>query len=145
MFDVSPRVIRDASRSRPFLLGCLLTTAALVSTGAAADNGARSTAEGVYTADQAEQGLEVHEEYCAKCHHYSYFQGGFLISWRNQPVSGLYDLIKLKMPEDRPGALKPKEYAALLAYIFELNDLPAGDDKLSHKHDEMERILIADE
>ena len=119
--------------------------AALFSAAAWADDSTRSTAEGVYSPEQAQQGLEVHEEYCAKCHHYSYFQGGFLISWRNQPVSGLYDLIKLKMPEDRPGALKPKEYAALLAYIFELNDLPAGEEKLSHKHDAMEQILIADE
>lgn len=145
MFDVSPRVIRGAARPRPLLLGCLLTTAALVSIGATADDDTRSTAQGVYTAEQAEKGLAVHEEYCAKCHHYSYFQGGFLISWRNQPVSGLYDLIKLKMPEDRPGALKPKEYAALLAYIFELNDLPAGDEKLAHDHDEMARILISDD
>ncbi len=139
MFD--PKV-GAASRPR-FIITAM--AAALLSATAWADDGTRSTAEGVYSSEQAQQGLEVHEEYCAKCHHYSYFQGGFLISWRNQPVSGLYDLIKLKMPEDRPGALKPKEYAALLAYIFELNDLPAGDEKLSHKHDAMEQILIADE
>lgn len=145
MFDVSERLIRTAGRGRLLMLGCLFTSAALVSAGAAADDARRSTAVGVYTAEQAQTGRAVHEEYCAKCHHYSYFQGAFLISWRNQPVSGLYDLIKLKMPEDRPGALKPKEYAALLAYIFELNDLPAGEEKLSHKHEAMEQILIADE
>ena len=145
MFDVSERLIPRPGRGRPLLLGGLLTAAALAPAGAAADGATRSTAQGVYTTEQAQTGLEVHEEYCAKCHHYSYFQGGFLISWRNQPVSGLYDLIKLKMPEDRPGALKPREYAALLAYIFELNDLPAGDEKLSHKHEAMEQILIADE
>ena len=139
MFD--PKV---GAVSRPRLI-ITATAAALLSAASWAEDGTRSTAEGVYSSEQAQQGLEVHEEYCAKCHHYSYFQGGFLISWRNQPVSGLYDLIKLKMPEDRPGALKPKEYAALLAYIFELNDLPAGDEKLSHKHDAMEQILIADE
>ncbi len=112
---------------------------------ALADTGPRTTAQGVYTHEQAEKGLAVHEKYCAKCHHYSYFQGSFLLSWQNQPVSALYDLIKMKMPEDRPGALKPREYAALLAYVFELNDLPAGSDKLDHDHEQMQQILIADE
>lgn len=126
---------------RPALLLALTLSAG----SACADADPRTTAQGVYTAEQAEQGLAVHEEFCAKCHHYSYFMGSFLLSWQNQPVSGLYDLIKLKMPEDRPGSLKPREYAALLAYVFELNDLPAGEDKLPHKHEEMEQILIKDE
>lgn len=112
---------------------------------AAAAAGETTTAQGVYTPEQAQKGLEVHEEYCAKCHHYSYYQGSFLLSWQHQPVSALYDLIKLKMPEDRPGSLKPREYAALLAYVFELNDLPAGDKRLAHDHEDMEKILITDE
>jgi mono/diheme cytochrome c family protein len=127
-----------------FLVAALLASAALAG-GVLADTPGRTTAEGVYTTEQASKGLKVHEQYCAKCHHYSYFQGGFLIAWRNQPVSALYDLIKLKMPEDRPGALKPREYAALLAYVFELNELPAGAEKLPDDHAQMERILITDE
>jgi len=110
-----------------------------------ADAEPRTTAQGVYTAEQAEKGLEVHEEFCAKCHHYSYYMGSFLLSWQNQPVSALYDLIKLKMPEDRPGSLKPREYAALIAYVFELNGMPAGEEKLAHKPEEMKQILIKDE
>lgn len=124
--------------------GMMLLSAALTAS-AWADGEPRTTAEGVYTHEQAQKGLEVHEKYCAKCHHYSYFQGSFLLSWRNQPVSALYDLIKLKMPEDRPGALKPREYAALLAYVFELNDLPAGEDKLAHDPEEMQQILITND
>lgn len=124
----------------PIHLRAGLGALALASTLALADT--RTTADGVYTEEQAQKGLEVHEAYCAKCHHYSYFQAAFLLSWQNQPVSALYDLIELKMPEDRPGALKPREYAALLAYVFELNDLPAGTEKLSHDHDEMAQILI---
>ena len=122
-----------------------LLSLALLAPAAFADTDPRTTAHGVYTVEQAEQGLEVHEEFCAKCHHYSYFMGSFLLSWQNQPVSALYDLIKLKMPEDRPGSLKPREYAALLAYVFELNDMPAGEESLPHKHDAMEQILIKDQ
>jgi mono/diheme cytochrome c family protein len=103
----------------------------------------RTTAEGVYTTEQARSGESVHEKHCAKCHHQSYYQGAFLLSWQNQPVSALYDLIKLKMPEDRPGSLRPREYAALLAYVFELNQMPAGDERLGHEHAQMESILIS--
>lgn len=143
MFGSIATIVGALSRAR---LPVLLTAALTLSTAAAyADADRRTTAQGVYTAEQAEKGLEVHEEFCAKCHHYSYFMGSFLLSWQNQPVSALYDLIKLKMPEDRPGSLKPREYAELLAYVFELNDLPAGEDKLPHKHDAMEQILIKDE
>jgi hypothetical protein len=46
------------------------------------------------------------------------------------------------MPQDRPGSLKPREYAAFLAYLFELNGLPAGDDKLSSKPADLQNILI---
>jgi polar amino acid transport system substrate-binding protein len=103
---------------------------------------ARTTAEGVYTTEQARDGQAVHEKYCAKCHHISYYQAPFLIAWQNQPVTSLYDLIQMKMPQDQPGSLKPREYAAFLAYLFELNGLPAGDDKLSAKPADLQNILI---
>jgi hypothetical protein len=134
----SPNANRVRARSRTSLTAAtILLLLAAVPTAYA-----RTTADGVYTAEQAQQGQQVHEKYCAKCHHRSYYQGSFLLSWQNQPVSALYDLIELKMPEDRPGALKPREYAAFLAYVFDLNDLPAGETKLSHDHEAMETILI---
>jgi mono/diheme cytochrome c family protein len=105
----------------------------------------RTTAGGVYTEAQAREGLEVHQEYCAKCHHNSYYRGSFLLSWQNQPVSALYELIKLRMPEDRPGALQPDEYAALLAYMFELNRMPAGDSELAGDPQDLQNILITRE
>jgi mono/diheme cytochrome c family protein len=116
---------------------------ALTLLAAAAGADPRTTADGVYTREQASKGGEVHEKHCARCHHQSYYQGSFLLAWQNQPVASLYDLIKLKMPEDRPGALKPREYAALLAYVFELNDLPAGEEALSDDPEVMQSILIA--
>ncbi len=127
-----------------FVVQCLAATLALICLAAGQPAAAQqhTTADGVYTEAQAAKGLEVHQQYCAKCHHHSYFQGAFLLAWQSQPVSALYDLIEMKMPEDRPGALKPREYAALLAYVFELNELPPGETKLSHDHDDMANILI---
>lgn len=115
---------------------------ALVCLAAGAQAADRTTADGVYTTEQARQGQEVHQKYCAHCHHVSYYQGPFLIAWQNQPVASLFDLIKMKMPQDRPGALKPREYAAFLAYLFEMNNLPAGDQRLGSKREEMQDILI---
>jgi mono/diheme cytochrome c family protein len=118
----------------------LLTALALTCSAALAN--ARTTADGVYTAEQAETGKALQDKHCARCHHYSYYQGAFLLSWQQTPVSALYDIIELKMPQDRPGSLKPREYAAILAYIFELNELPPGDEKLSAERDELGEILI---
>jgi mono/diheme cytochrome c family protein len=144
--------VRDAvigSRTRSLVAGAvtLLALAASADTAAAtadqAEDGLRTTADGVYTSEQARAGLAVHEKYCAKCHHHSYFQGAFLQPWRNQPVSELYDLIRLRMPVDRPGALRPREYVSLLAYVFELNQLPSGADPLGEVNTEMQNILIS--
>ncbi|MEQ8486397.1 MAG: hypothetical protein RIB46_18710 [Pseudomonadales bacterium] len=122
------------------LCGAVLTALLCLAGGAHADP--RTTADGVYTAEQARQGEQVHQKYCANCHHVSYYQGPFLIAWQNQPVASLFDLIQMKMPQDRPGALKPREYAAFLAYLFEMNDLPAGETRLGSKREEMQDILI---
>jgi len=46
------------------------------------------------------------------------------------------------MPRDRPGALKERQYADLLAYVFALNDLPVGEDKLDYKNGSLGTILI---
>lgn len=145
-------VVGAISRSRSFStwagrLGAVALAAGLGAASAAANaaEDVRTTSQGVYTEAQAHKGLEVHQEYCAKCHHNSYYRGSFLLSWQNQPVAALYELIKLKMPEDRPGALQPQEYAALLAYVFELNKLPAGDSELAPDPQELQDILITRE
>jgi S-disulfanyl-L-cysteine oxidoreductase SoxD len=117
-----------------------LTVLLALSAGALADT--RTTADGVYTEAQARQGQEVHRQYCANCHHQSYYQGPFLIAWQNQPVVALYDTIKLTMPQDRPGGLRPRDYAAFLAYLFELNGLPAGDERLGSTPEDLQAILI---
>ena len=136
-------IVGAISRSRfPHQLTLTLAAILLTTTTTTTAAEVRTTADGVYSSEQAKSGFDVHQKYCAKCHHQSYYQGAFLQSWQNQPVASLYDLIKLKMPEDRPGALRPREYAALLAFVFELNQLPAGEARLGHEHAEMQSILI---
>lgn len=89
-----------------------------------------TTMHGVFTATQVARGEELNEEYCAGCHEDGYFQDAFLAAWRDQPVSGLFDLLRATMPQDSPGLLSDTEYADLLAYIFALNGLPEGPSTL---------------
>ena len=46
------------------------------------------------------------------------------------PVAELFEFMRTSMPEDNPGALKPGQYADILAYFFSLRGLPAGDAEL---------------
>jgi mono/diheme cytochrome c family protein len=122
-------------------IATLMLLAALTAWPAAADD--RTINDGVYTSEQAGKGAEAHASYCAKCHHMSYYQGGFLEPWEGAPVSAIYDLIRMKMPEDRPGALRPREYAALLAYVLELNGYPPGTEPLGSTAETLDQIRLA--
>jgi S-disulfanyl-L-cysteine oxidoreductase SoxD len=115
--------------------------AALLAAGAAADT--LTINDGVYTAAQARSGARVHVQHCARCHHQSYYQDAFLDPWRDQSLAALYELIRMKMPEDRPGALRPREYSALIAWMLELNGYPAGERTLGPGPEALRHVLVA--
>ncbi len=121
------------------LLGCLLATAA-VATRADIET---STGDGVYTAEQAGRGEQQYETFCAHCHATSYFQGTFLSPWHGQSVATLNELIMLKMPEDRPGAMSEQDYTELMAYILALNGYPAGAHALDAPGNAMRQVRIS--
>ena len=54
----------------------------------------------------------------------------------------MYNLIRTQMPENNPGSLRPREYAALIAYILELNGMPAGAEALSSRRSELQNIVF---
>ena len=101
-----------------------------------------STQDGVFDETQVTRGEKLADKYCSACHDRSYFTGVFLKSWQGQPVQGLYDLIRATMPRDRPGALKERQYAELLAYIFALNEMPVGESKLDYKDGRLSEVVI---
>ncbi len=102
----------------------------------------RSVQDSVYTEEQARRGEELMEDVCGACHMADWFTGTFLQSWAGTKVSALYEVIRTTMPEDRPGALKRQQYADVLAYIFELNGLPPGQDELAATKGALGEILI---
>jgi hypothetical protein len=46
------------------------------------------------------------------------------------------------MPKSEPGTLTPDEYAQVLAYLLELNGMPAGDVELPPDPEAMKTIRI---
>ena len=128
---------------RPFIPSVMLviaSSAASAQVGQSADG--RSIQDGVYTVEQAQRGKEINDNICAACHIEEWFTQTLLQSWAGAPLSFLYELMSTTMPEDQPGGLEPQQYADVLAYIFELNGLPAGPDELSPEKQEMAKITI---
>ena len=101
-----------------------------------------STMEGIYTEEQAEHGKEIMRDVCAECHMDDEFMGTFIKSWAGASVGDLFEEVSTKMPEDRPGSLRPREYAQVLAYIFRLNGLPAGEVLMPSSIEDLRKIII---
>ncbi len=102
----------------------------------------QSTLDGVYTVEQARRGEKVAKDVCSACHLRDWFTEILIQSWAGAPLSMLYELMATTMPQDSPGGLTPQQYADVLAYIFELNELPAGQEELSADKEALGTIFI---
>jgi mono/diheme cytochrome c family protein len=106
---------------------------------------------GVYTEAQAFRGEKVADTRCAGCHGPG-LDGGdsgpklvgemFLANWSSQSVSELFAWMLEAMPADAPGTLTKEDASAVLAYILQLNKMPAGKEALSSDVEELKRIKI---
>ena len=109
---------------------------------------------GVYTETQAYRGEKIAQTTCIGCHG-SGLDGGdsgpkltgtsFLENWSSQPVSELFDWIREAMPSDAPGTLSKDDTAAVIAYIFKINRMPAGKQELPTDRELLERIRVVAE
>jgi mono/diheme cytochrome c family protein len=103
----------------------------------------KSVRDGVFSAVQAERGDQIFKERCASCHQPAEFtRPTFMGAWAGQTAEGLFDAIRTTMPTDNPGSLRRQEYADLLAYLFSLNGLPAGDVELRATAGALKQVLI---
>ena len=125
-----------------FFVGTLVFTFARTAAAQADPAATKSVLEGVYTEEQARRGEKITNDVCGTCHMEDWFTGSLLESWAGATVEMLYELIRTTMPQDRPGSLERQQYADVLAYIFELNGLPAGQEELSPRKEALARILI---
>lgn len=92
-----------------------------------------------FSATQARQGEQVYKDNCAACHGDT-LQGAldaptlhgplFQANWFGKPLNTLFDFVSTNMPQDRPGALTPQQYAQVVAFILSKNDIAAGSTPL---------------
>ncbi len=94
--------------------------------------GARVDTIPLYTDEQAASGAALFAKVCVECHELSDYTGEkFRAKWSGQTMYDLYEQIRTKMPDDKPGTLSREEYADALAYILKQNKIPAGSTKIA--------------
>ena len=95
--------------------------------------------DGAYTDAQAARGKTLYIASCAACHQESLtgadlapaLKGDeFLLLWNDKPLSELVDRITKTMPQDAPGSLPAQANADIVAYMLQVNRVPAGTMEL---------------
>ena len=88
-------------------------------------------------------GKEMYAGLCASCHQAVTHTGpGFRKKWAGRPLSELYTFMKTMMPKNEPGSLADEDYGVLLAYMLQMNQMPAGNTYLSTDTLELRKIRI---
>ena len=111
--------------------------------------------DGVYSVSQAKKGAKLFVTHCIACHATqagevsghapapSVIGEDFEFRWLDSSLADLFDVVRQTMPEGAPNSLSPGEYAALTAYLLQLNGYPAGVSDLDVSgYDSMTRIWI---
>ena len=97
----------------------------------------------MYTTDQAARGREIYALSCVSCHSsVSHTGPAFVAKWDGRPLSDLYEFIRGAMPKNEPGSLSRREYTLVLAYLLQMNRMPAGKVELSPDSTALGRIRI---
>jgi len=106
---------------------------------------------GVYSEAQAYRGEKVADTTCIGCHGPK-LDGGdsgpklvgdaFIANWSSQSVGVFFDWVREAMPAEAPGTLSRADTAAVIAYIMQLNKMPAGKADLSTESEILNRIQI---
>jgi alcohol dehydrogenase (cytochrome c) len=91
----------------------------------------RSIGDGVYTAEQAQQGEALFKQECSMCHQPENYTGAnFAAKWGGATLGDVYQDISLAMPPSKAGQLTPATYASIVAYFVSRSGHPAGSADL---------------
>jgi mono/diheme cytochrome c family protein len=113
---------------------------------------ARTTKDGIYTAEQSTRGEAVYKNKCSSCHGDDLSGGGFapglvgdafFEGWSAKTLSDLSSKIMDTMPADKPGSLTPDDTVDLLAFMLKSNGLPAGTAPLPNDAAVLAQVAIA--
>ncbi|HVB87742.1 MAG TPA: cytochrome c [Candidatus Dormibacteraeota bacterium] len=112
----------------------------------------KTTADGVYSPDQAAKGKDLYSQNCSACH-LDDMSGsgeapplageGFTDSWDGHTVNELDQTVLNTMPLDNPGSLDPSDALAIVTYIFQKNNMPPGAAPLKNDSATLKDITIS--
>ena len=121
-----------------------LISVSLLFLGSCAEQVRETSMDGIYTLAQAERGKGLFTSLCERCHSVQEFSGrSFDSIWAGVPAAALYARIANTMPFDQPGSLGIPQVTALMAHIFNENDMPAGDKPLEGDIDWLMSVSLA--
>jgi mono/diheme cytochrome c family protein len=115
--------------------------------------GARSTAGGVFTAEQARNGERAFQAKCATCHGADLHstdpeapdltEGAFKFGWQGKTIANRFEQIRGSMPLGNARSLDDQTYIDIVAYILQFNGIPSGAQKLEPDVRVLEQIVVA--
>lgn len=109
----------------------------------ASQNGSRSTIQGVYGREQWMRGRDVFAMLCSNCHSTTKHTGAhFSKFWAGKRLSDLFGFLRERMPANEPGSLSAQEYVDVVAYLLQMNGMPAGNGELPADSVALTRIRI---
>lgn len=129
-----------------------LFAAAAINSAAFSQAPGKSVWDGVYADAQSTRGEEVSKKSCVTCHGDELkgsdlapaLQGAdFKGAWSGRTAAELFEKVQTTMPADQAGSLKPEQSADLVAYMFKLNEYPAGASELASDMAALQQIKIA--
>ena len=140
------------SFNRHLIAAAVVFVAAAINSSAFSQPASGTTVwDGVYADEQSKRGAEVSKASCVSCHG-DELAGSDLApalrgddfrgAWSGRTAAELFEKIQTTMPADRAGTLKPQQSADLAAYIFKINDYPAGAADLASEMPALQQIKI---
>ena len=114
-------------------LGLAVTWSVVFALAQTASAGAAGGIE--FTPAQSAEGKAVYDRACRQCHGSDLDDGdfapplrgsAFLRKWGGKTVEELFTYTSQRMPSDAPGSLGAKQYAGLVAYMLQMNNIASG-------------------
>ena len=128
--------------------GLLVVSALCVTVGAQA---ARTSNDGIFTAEQAKRGDVIYKEACATCHGDNLEGSGpmpplagkdFLSNWTGKTVGELFEKTHTTMPATAPGTLTPAQAVDIVSHMLSASGFPTGAVELEPKVEALMQIKI---
>jgi hypothetical protein len=98
---------------------------------------------GVYTTAQADRGKEIQGRECSACHNPDdWGKGAVLGHYTGASALNLVEYLRTNMPFDGPGRLSYQEYVDVVAFLFQVNEVPPGKKELPTNQAELAKIKL---